>query len=101
METQRIGLNDYRALFLLSFIILMVGIIPYGLVDPTLPWACFVTSGSLFMVGLGMFLNQGQISPARNYSVKTKHSKSMAKSSGKPKPARIVRKNTPKSSKRR
>ena len=95
METQISSINDYRSIFLIAFIVLMIGIIPYGLVDSSFPWACFVTSGALFMVGLGMLLNQGQMPAHRNFAVKSNSKPS--KSMGKSKPAKIVRKNTPKS----
>ena len=103
METQSSGLNDYRTIFLISFIILMVGIIPYGLIDSTFSWAAFVTAGALFMVALGMMLttNQDKLFASRS-QISSKNSrkhnlKAVSKSS------KLVRKNTPKSksSKRR
>jgi ABC-type transport system involved in cytochrome c biogenesis permease subunit len=60
MDTKVSALNDYRAIFLIAFIILLIGFIPFGLLDSSFSWAAFVTSGSLFMVAIGMLLNSSQ-----------------------------------------
>jgi len=96
METKQAGLNDYRALFLIAFIILLVGLIPYGYLESSFSWVAFVTSGSLFMVALGMLLNVGQQNLELTKSLTTSKSKSVSKSSKK-----LVRKSTPKKSKKK